>query len=429
MELRGIDKYELKELKTVIEPFTFGQCIPDYINFKTEMLKSFYNKIKDIVVDIDAKQNFPLFFRGTNYIIAKGGIHSADKPRLLKPNVDQILIDADVGSQYPNGIRKRKLYPRHLGEEWLNMYCSNIKLRLDAKKQYKLTKDPKYKTIDELYKLALNGAFGKTGEATSWQYDPFVSMSVTIGNQFEILMLIEMLEEAGIHVVSANTDGIVALFNKELRPVYDDLCLEWEVLVGNTEMGALEYAEYEFFAQASVNDYIAIKKEDPGYPESLEERIKYKGDFLIDFDLHKNKSNRVVNMALSEYFVNGTDPKSFIINHRNIYDFCSGVRAKSGWYFQTEEIHEQSYKNTRQQKTVRYYISKDGVKLIKCHNDGRKSQTEAGRWMQTIFNNYVEKDWELYDINYEYYITKTYDLIHSIQPEVNRFSTQLVMAF
>lgn len=43
------------------------------------------------------------------------------------------------------------------------------------------------------------------GEGSNWQYDPFSSLSCTIGNQFEILMLVESLELAGIHVVSANT--------------------------------------------------------------------------------------------------------------------------------------------------------------------------------------------------------------------------------
>jgi hypothetical protein len=254
-------------------------------------------------------------------------------------------------------------------------------------------------------------------------------MSVTIGNQFEILMLVESLEENGIHVVSANTDGLVSLFNRDQEDTYKRVCEEWEIVVGNHIEGKLEYTEYEVFAQSTVNDYLAIVKDDPNKPKSLVQRTKYKGDFLIDFDLHKNKSNRVVNLALSEYFTKGIDPKSFIMSHKNIYDFCSGVRAKSGWHFQSEQILRGEYVETKQQKTVRYYISKDGVKLIKCHVDGRRSQTEAGRWMQTIFNNYVEKDWELYDINYEYYITKTYDLIHSIQPEVNRLSTQLTMAF
>lgn len=57
-----------------------------------------------------------------------------------------------------------------------------------------------------MYKLALNaGYFGKTIETTNWQYGPEVGYYCTIGNQFEILMLIEMLSLKGIQCVSANT--------------------------------------------------------------------------------------------------------------------------------------------------------------------------------------------------------------------------------
>jgi hypothetical protein len=158
MELTGIDKYELKNRKAPTNTFTFGDCIPEYVSFKTDMLNAFYNKVKSTVIDLNSKnQNFPLLFRGTKYLIAKGGIHSVDRPRLLKPTENQILRDCDIGSQYPNGIRKRKLYPRHLGPEWLEIYCANLTFRLEAKRQYGITKDMSFKSIDELYKLALNG--------------------------------------------------------------------------------------------------------------------------------------------------------------------------------------------------------------------------------------------------------------------------------
>lgn len=58
---------------------------------------------------------------------------------------------------YPNAIRKRKLYPRHLGKEWIVGYENTITKRLEAKKQYKVSKEGRFKSIDEVYKLALNG--------------------------------------------------------------------------------------------------------------------------------------------------------------------------------------------------------------------------------------------------------------------------------
>lgn len=430
MELTGADKYELKNRRAPNDSFTFGQCIPEYVSFKTPELIEFYNKVKDITVNLKEKQNQKLRFKGTNYIIAKGGIHSEDKPRVIKPNDNQWLLDADIGSQYPNAIRKRGLHPRQLGPEWLEVYCANITSRLEAKKQFGITKDKTYKSIDELFKLALNGGgFGKTGQPTSWQYDPFISMSVTIGNQFEILLLIEMLETAGIHVISANTDGIVCMFNKSLQITYYRVCKEWEVIVGNDKQGMLEYTDYELFIQMSVNDYIAVKRDKPSDPKSLDDRAKTKGDFLIDFELHKNKSNRIVNLALLNYFVHGTDPKVFIPEQRNIYDFCACVRATGDFYLEEEGMVNGEVVTNKLQKTVRYYISKEGMKLLKRHPDGRQLQTDAGMWRQTVFNRFVEKPWEDYAIDYKYYIERTYNIINSIQPDVTAYTIQTSLNF
>lgn len=429
MKATGLTKEDLKNRKTTIKPFTYGDCVPSYVTFKTPQMKSFLENIKGTYVSIEKeKQEFPLHFRGTLYMIAKGGIHSSDKKRILRAGPNQILRDADIGSQYPNAIRKRKLYPRHLGVEWLDGYVGNIYTRMDAKKRYKTSKVSGDKAIDEAFKLALNGGgFGKTGEPTSWQYDPFVSMSVTIGNQFEILMLIEMLEEEGIHIESANTDGIVCLFDKRLEDKYNEICIAWEKIVGNHELGQLEYTEYEMLTQTNVNSYIAIK---PG-TEPIEKRVKTKSEFTVDFEIHKNKSSRVVPMALFEYYVHGRSPEEFIRNHRNIYDFCNGVKKKGEWFFISERVIMGDHIETPEQKTLRYYVSNRGCKITKRHKDGRQIQVEAGKWMQTIFNLYVEKPWEEYDINYDYYIEKAYNIIESIDKKVieEKQETQLELFF
>jgi hypothetical protein len=39
------------------------------------------------------------------------------------------------------------------------------------------------------------------------------------------------------------------------------------------------------------------------------------------------------------------------------------------------------------QKINRYYISKEGVKIIKVNkNDNREIQLESGKWLQTVYN-------------------------------------------
>ena len=76
------------------------------------------------------------------------------------------------------------------------------------------------------------------------------------------------------------------------------------------------------------------------------------------------------------------------------------------------------------QKINRYYISDNGVKLVKRNkNDGREIQLEAGKWIQTVFNKIKKKPtWEEYDINTKYYM-------QAIEKEINNilgtFNNQL----
>jgi hypothetical protein len=405
-----------------IKPFTFGDCFPEYIEFKTRELNSFIESIRYQIVDINNKQEFKFDFGTSGYTFAKGGLHSNDKPRIITPNHNEILRDADVGSMYPNAIKKRKLYPRHLGSKWLEGYTRVIEKRLMAKQLFKETGDTKYQSIQEAFKLALNGgSFGKTQQAESWQFDPFVTMQVTIGCQVELLMLIESLEINGIKVMSANTDGIVSLFNVNKEEDYKKICTEWEKKVGNhgKNNGELEYIDYKLYAQTSVNDYIAIKTDN---------KPKHKGDFMVDFELHKNKSAKIVPLALEQYFISGLNPRNFITNHQNIFDFCLGSKTVGDWHMEYRGFKKGIEFNEKLQKVNRYYISNSGGKLIKCNPDGRLIQKDAGKWLCTIYNKHEQKDIKLYDINYDYYVDKVYNIISKIQPEViNEKYTQLAM--
>jgi len=410
----GLRTQDLKNVAPVIRPFTFGQCIPSYVKFKSQKFIDFYNSIKDIQVNINIvnkedKQSFTLIHNGTKYTIARGGIHSCETGRKLIPGPNELLRDADVGSQYPNAIRKRRLFPNQLGESWLIGYTNNIQRRIDAKKEGKRTGNPKYTSIADTYKLALNGGgFGKSGEPKNWQYDPFLSLSCTIGNQFEILMLIEEMELNNIHVVSANTDGIVCLFDKSLDEKYYEICHNWEKIVGNETLGQLEYTEYKMLIQTSVNDYIAVK------PDG---KIKLKGDFCIDVEMHKNPSMRIVPIALRDYFVYGKPIEETIKNHNNIYDFC--LRMKTNRAYQAEyhyvDLDRSEYKIDQLSKTLRYYISNKGGTLYKREKaTGKLIGTNVG-FVATTFNRYVEKPMEDYDVNYQFYIMECNKIINQIE--------------
>lgn len=49
--------------------------------------------------------------------------------------------------------------------------------------------------------------------------------------------------------------------------------------------------------------------------------------------------------------------------------------------------------------------------------------------MQTIFNKYEKKEWEDYNINTNYYLTKIYDEIENIQGPIDDKPIQLTFNF
>lgn len=423
------DIYNLKLNKKSRRGFTFGSCIPSYIEFKTPEFRAFFETIRKEKVRLGhdeeskekRKKGFPFLYKGTTYNIAQGGIHSVEKHRVILPKDNEVLMDADVGSQYPNAIIKRELFPSHLGRLWLTGYSRTRDNRMFKKTFAKKEPDPiikrKFEGVAEMLKLSLNGGgFGMLNMRESWQYDPFCAFSCTIGNQFEILMLVEAMELNNIHVISANTDGIVCLFDKSLLPTYYKLCTEWELKVGNNVMGKLEFTEYSKMYQSSVNDYLAIKI-DPK-EKDLNKLIKRKGDFLLDFEINKNKSRKIINMAVENYFLKNIPVEKTIMTNRNIFNFCIGVKAGKDFHY---EAFERDGKRDIYHRMIRYYVSKNGKRLKKVKNEGSDSpgndimECEAGGWLCTVAN-IVDRgdDIRSYNINYKYYIDKANDRIRLI---------------
>lgn len=395
-------------------------CVPTYTKFKTKLLQDLFEEIKNTAIEVkNPNFNKQITIGNTTHNIALGGIHSEDKPRrvILEPN--QIMRDADVGGQYPASIVRRRLYPSHLSESW----CDQVEVRIRKRNQLKplAKKDKKAKAHVEYYKLANNGGtFGKVGEITSWQYDPKVLWSITVGCQMDILMLIEDLELNNINVISSNTDGVVSVFDKSQEELYHKICKEWEVNTNSTDLGQLEFTDYKELVQMSVNDYIAIKTTG---------ETKKKGDFLTDFELHKNKSRRIVPLTLEAYYKDKVDIETYVKSHKNIYNFCCAVRADKSMTLQVLDSHTGEFE--QQQKTVRYYVANTKKVLVKrmkklankrakmqfdifggIDNGTRQNQVEAG-YNIIVFNKFEQKD--DYNINYNYYINKIMEKVNKLQ--------------
>jgi len=241
----------------------------------------------------------------------------------------------------------------------------------------------------------------------SWIYDRQLTMFTTITGELSLLMLIEQYELNDINVISANTDGVTIRISKDKLDKMFEIN-KWWCDVTQYELERADYAKIIF---STVNDYIAIKTDG---------EIKKKGDFLTDFELHKNKSARVVNLALESYYVRGIDPSDTIRNHANVYDFC--LRQKASRDFHYEGINKATGEKTIYNKLIRYYVSKKGEKLLKIKNDecdtnaAEISQVEAGEWVMHVCNH-LQPTHPLDNINHDYYIEKANRIIHKILTE------------
>jgi len=241
----------------------------------------------------------------------------------------------------------------------------------------------------------------------SWIYDRQLTMFTTITGEMSLMMLIEQYELRGIRVISANTDGVTIRIKKDQEEVMKAIN-SWWCDITKYELERTDYSKIIF---STVNDYIAIKTDG---------EVKLKGDFLTDFELHKNKSARIVPIALKRYYVDGIPIADTIHSHDNVFDFC--IRQKASKDFHYEGVNKKSGEKTVYNKLIRYYVSKKGEKLLKVKNPecttnaADVSQVEAGEWVMHVCNH-LTKDHSLDNIDYQYYIEKANRIVHKIQTE------------
>lgn len=401
----------------------FKLFFPKSTQFTTPKLKEFAKKLGESFV-LAEKQEFPITIGSTTYTIAKGGLHSNERNRMVIPPKGYFLRDADVGGQYPNFIIKELVYPPHLKATIITIAKNNVTNRsvykAMAKKLKAEGKEEEARPLmglQEMLKLCNNGGlFGKLGQKGSFLEYPAGLLRVCMGNEIEILMLIEMMEEAGFQVISGNTDGIVTLFPQEKEHIYNEICQKWEKMVGNVENGKLEYVDFDGLWQDSINSYIGKKKDGS---------VKKKGRFMTEFELNKNKSMRIIPLALEQYFIHGINPQDFIPKHDNIFDFCIAKKATGKMHYEEQWTEgnnaDKVFRTKVHKKLVRFFISKNGSILFKrgTNNMGNPMNNHVnapnalGQPLVTYFNKKFESN--DYGIDYNFYILEALERIDNIE--------------
>jgi len=408
---KGIEYKELPRKGYFRKNIDLKNCIAKYVVFQTPELSDFLKRIKKTQLGLQDDFKEELHFYGNVYSFMKGGLHTENKPHVFEADEECEIIDWDVSSYYPAIIINNGQFPAHLGKEFLRGYKQMFDKRLELKPLAK--SDKKIKGIVGALKLAVNSVYGKSSDMQSWIFDRQLTMFTTITGELSLMMLIEQYELNGIQVISANTDGVTIKIKKDLIPLMHKLNDWW----CNLTQYELERTDYSKIIFSTVNDYLAIMTNG---------EIKKKGDFLTDFELHKNKSARVVPIALEHYFVHGTPVEHTIRNHTNLYDFC--IRQKASRSFHYEGTNRSTGEKTVYNKLIRYYVSNTGDKIFKVKNPecqtraAAVSQVEAGEWVCKVCN-FLPKNAIVDNVNYDYYIEKANRIVTKIATEGKRIKT------
>lgn len=278
---------------------------------------------------------------GSTYQMGIGGLHSSESAASYEADDRWLLVDWDVASYYPAIILNCGLYPESLGPEFLEIFRKIVDERLEAKHSGDKVKA-------QSLKITVNGTFGKLGSPYSAIYAPELMIQVTVTGQLALLMLIFTLEERGVPVISANTDGIVLRCPRGREEAMIRTIHEWEKITGFN----MERTDYTSIHSRDVNNYLAI---------TTNGKVKTKGLFS-PAGLRKNPQNEICSDAVKNFLKDGVPLEKTIRGCTDITKFLTlrkvnGGAIKNGeyigkiirWYYGTEErgsIHYQNSGNT-----------------------------------------------------------------------------------
>ena len=395
-EASGLDPYTIGKMRTERLKIALKDIILPDLHFEIAKFDSFVKKLKTIeITNTKGEFNYSLIHKGFMYDFGTGGIHGCIKPGVYYADDDYIILDADVSSLYPSIAVVNKLFPEHLGEKFVEVYENILNQRIKAKKEGN-------NVISDALKLSLNSVYGKSNDKFSFLYDPKYTLSTTINGQLLILMLCDWLVDSieDLTILQVNTDGITIKLHRNALKAYYQICDEWQK---HTKL-QLEFIEYSKMIIRDVNSYLAI---------TTKGKVKYKGCFEINKELHKDNSFKIIPIALSEYFVNNIPIETTIKDHQNIYDFCGRQKFKSDSSGEIHYLKGIKHIVEKQQKNVRYYISNKGATFIKQYSKGSEEVINKN-YLVTIFNKFEQKEMKEYNINYQFYINETNKIIDSV---------------
>lgn len=370
-----------------INDYEFVYKKPNFIKFKTESLNNTLSLVVDSEFTLGTSGNVlmpkslesaKIKIGSSVYRMGIGGLHSSEKTNSHRSDAKYVLKDKDVTSYYPSIIMNQKLFPSHLGSNFLTVYKSILDRRVAAKRSGD-------KVTNEALKIVLNGSFGKFGSKWSILYSPDLLIQTTVTGQLALLMLIESLELAGFKVVSANTDGVVIKCERTREADMESIVAAWEKTTDFTT----EEAIYEALYSRDVNNYIALKHGGG---------VKLKGAYALP-GLQKNPSNQICVDAVVNYLTKGIPVDETIEWSTDIRKFVTIRQVKGGG------MKEGIYLG----KAVRWYYAKGEQGFIEYMSNGNKVAKSDGAKPLMVLPDLLPND-----IDYDWYNREATEILHDI---------------
>lgn len=376
-----------------------GDVIFPYVKFKHPEFQRVLDYLRTVTItntkSAPELNDLHAIVGGFRFDFGTGGIHGSIERRVVRSDETHVVIDADVTSFYPNLAIKNRVYPAHLSE----MFCDAYEELFNTRAKY-----PKKSAENLLYKLALNGVYGDSNNDYGPFKDPQYTMTITINGQLSLCMCAEtIIEECNAEMIQANTDGFTVRIPRDKLELYHQICKEWSDL---TKL-SWEFAEYDSMYVRDVNNYIA---------RTTDGKIKRVGAYQWyrpdengppERGWHQDHSALIVPKAAEAVMLRGESLETFIRNHNDPFDFMLRVKVPRS--------SRLMYGDEQVQNICRYFIARDGSKLVKVMPPTEKKPDQERRIgveaSHTVSLCNVATDFDWSRLDYSYYIDEARKLL------------------
>ena len=411
-DMSGLKESQFIKQRTERTRLSFNKIIFPHIKFKTKQLQDLLEDMKKVYVYHTNKDDFcrEITFYGTTYTLACGGIHTQDIPVILESDDNFIYKHFDYNSYYPSIVVSYNIAPEHLNK---TIFVKMVKYFKDTRVKCKHTKDSDELVIPgvpnkisaEALKIVINSIYGKFGSELFFLYDRMAQLKVTINGQLMTMTLVEELELNGIHVISANTDGIIIKLPRDKIEVFDDITKRWNE---TNKMGA-DSEDYKAYYSKDVNNYFAVwENEEIDAKGALDPKQYIK-------DLKKGYDMPIVAIAVFNYLYHNIPVMDTLRQHKDILDFCKTQNVGKQFNVVYDTVINGEKTTIYSQRHIRFYVSTSGIIINKEHKITKQRNKLASGLPVQLLNSLDDKPIETRNINYKYYYDEAYKIINPIK--------------